>query len=243
MTTGVDPDILQQVRAILRRDLKLPADAPLAEEMPFFEGEVDLDSLDMLLVLTSIERQFGVRIPNESVGREVFQNVATLTRYVQKHRGAGPSSSAAPARPIDWLSLLPHQPPFRFITRVIEVQPGQSARGIWELNGTEPFFAGHFPGRPIVPGVLIAEALAQLSGLAGPTKHGSQGKLAKMDLRFEHPVAPPAQITLESSLEAEFGPLQSFTVIARFGELVVARGSITLYRGDSPREQMRAENP
>ncbi len=239
MINGLDPNILQQVRAILRRDLKLPADAPLPEETPFFDGDVDLDSLDMLLVLTSIERQFGLRIPNESVGREVFQNVSTLTRYVQDHRRA-PALPPAPTPPVDVLSLLPHQPPFRFISRVIDVQPEKSARGIWELDGTESFFAGHFPGRPIVPGVLIGEALAQLSGLAGPTKHGSQGKLAKMDLRFEHPVAPPAQIMLESTLEAEFGPLQSFTVIARFGEVVVAHGSLTLHRGDSSAKQMRS---
>lgn len=236
MTSGLDPDILQQVRAILRRDLKLPADAPLAEEMPFFEGDVDLDSLDMLLVLTSIERQFGLRIPNESVGRDVFQNVATLTRYVQEHRGASASSPITAAPPIDWLALLPHQPPFRFISRVIEVQPGRSARGTWDLDGTESFFVGHFPGNPIVPGVLIAEALGQLSGLAGPASNGSQGKLASVDLRFERAVAPPAQITLESTLSGTLGALQSFAVSALLGDVVIARGSIALYRGDSSHE-------
>ncbi len=205
--------------------------------MPFFEADVDLDSLDMLLVLTSIERQFGLRIPNESVGRDVFQNVATLTRYVQEHRGAAASTPIARAESIDWLAQLPHQPPFRFISRVIEVQPGTSARGVWQLDGTEAFFAGHFPGRPIVPGVLIAEALAQLSGLAGPTGSGSLGKLAGMDLRFEQALSPPAQITLESTLSGVLGALQNFSVVARIGDLVIARGSIALHRGDSSHDQ------
>ncbi len=233
MQSGLDPDILQQVRTILRRDLKLPPDAELSEQMPFFGGDVDLDSLDMLLVLTSIERQFGLRIPNESVGKEVFQNVATLTRYVQTHRGAAPVQSSPVSAPsVDWLARLPHQPPFRFLTRVIEVRPGESARGTWSLAGDEPFFAGHFPGRPIVPGVLIAEALAQLSGLAGPADSGTQGKLAGVDLRFEQAVAPPVEIELETRLAGVLGALQNFTVSARVGPTLIARGTIALHRGE-----------
>src|SRR4051812_8308730 len=94
MTSRLDPNILEQIRTILRRDLKLGPDAALPEDMPFFGGNVDLDSLDMLLLVTSIERQFGLRIPNEAVGKEVFQNVGSLTRYVQDHAG---QSAAPPA--------------------------------------------------------------------------------------------------------------------------------------------------
>ena len=85
----LDPGLLQQIRDIVRRDLKLPADEPVPEDMPFFGGNVDLDSLDMLLLLTSIERQFGVRIPNETIGKEVFQNLASLANYIQRQRAAG----------------------------------------------------------------------------------------------------------------------------------------------------------
>jgi 3-hydroxyacyl-[acyl-carrier-protein] dehydratase len=237
MTPATDPDILQQIRTILRRDLKLGPDAPLPEEMPFFGGDVDLDSLDMLLLVTSIERQLGVRIPNEAVGKEVFQNVATLARYVQLHRGQTTGKSAAPAQATDWLSQLPHGEAFRFISRVIEVRPGESARGVWTLKGNEPFFAGHFPGKPIVPGVLIAEALAQLSGLAGPPGSGMQGKLAQIDVRFQQAVAPPVEIELESKIARLLGPLQMCDVSARVGATVVASGSITLHRdnGDAKR--------
>ena len=68
--TMLDPELVQEIREIVRRDLKLSADEPIAQDMPFFGGNVDLDSLDMLLLLTSVERKFGVKIPNEAVGKE-----------------------------------------------------------------------------------------------------------------------------------------------------------------------------
>lgn len=227
MQPTLDPDILQQVRSLLIRDLKLPPDRPLPEEMPLFGSDIDLDSLDMLLLVTSLERQFGVRIANRQVGQAVFASVGSLARHVQEHRTA-PTAPTPP--PTDWLSRLPHGPAFRFVSRVAEVQPGQSARGFWTLTGAEPFFVAHFPGNPIVPGVLIAEALAQISGLTGPDDAQGSAKLAHVDVRFLQPVKPPAEIELISRFAGALGPLQNFQVSARTAAGEVAQGSIALAR-------------
>jgi len=232
-----DPELLQHVKAMIRRDLKLGPDAVIADDMPFFGGDVDLDSLDMLLLVTSIEKEFGIKVPSEAVGREVFQNVATLAQYIQANgsgvrRGgpaAGSSPAGAPANPID---RLPHRDPFRFVTKITDHQPGQSATGVWAVNGSEAFFAGHFPGQPVVPGVLISEALAQISGIAGPSTGSAneRGRLVHVDVRFDASATPPAEIVLNSRVNHVVGPLQQFDVSATLNGTVIARGSITLHR-------------
>lgn len=80
-------DTLRRVKEVLRESLKLGEDAPIADDMPLIGGEYDLDSLDILLVVTNIEKQFAIKIPNESVGREAFASVTTLAGFVER-RGA-----------------------------------------------------------------------------------------------------------------------------------------------------------
>lgn len=72
----------ERIKRILRRDLKLPGDAEIGDAMPLVGGAFDLDSLDILLLVTSIEKDFGVKIASDKIGREAFANVASLARFV-----------------------------------------------------------------------------------------------------------------------------------------------------------------
>lgn len=99
---------------------------------------------------------------------------------------------------------LPHRSPFLFVTELRSVEPGQSASGSWQLTGEEAFFAGHFPGRPTLPGVLMVEALAQLGGVAVLADPAHAGKLPLFGgierARFRRQVVPGERLDLEVTL-------------------------------------------
>jgi len=100
--------------------------------------------------------------------------------------------------------VLPHRPPFLFVDEVDDLVPGQRARGRWHLRGDEAFFAGHFPGRPTLPGVLMVESLAQLGGMAVLADERYRGRLPLFGgidrARFRRQVSPGEVLELEVEL-------------------------------------------
>src|SRR6187431_3588816 len=84
---------------------------------------------------------------------------------------------AAPLEASDIMRILPHRYPFLLVDRVIELEPGKRAVGIKNVTANEPQFTGHFPGRPIMPGVLLVEGMAQTAGAICARKDGTSGNL------------------------------------------------------------------
>lgn len=108
-------------------------------------------------------------------------------------------------------TILPHRYPFALVDKILDYTPGQWARGIKCVSRDEPFFQGHFPQHPVMPGVLILEALAQTGAVAALSLPENRGKLALFggikNARFRRQVLPGDVLTLECELTEQHGPV------------------------------------
>ncbi len=131
---------------------------------------------------------------------------------------------------------LPHRPPFLFVDEVRELGGGGTACCLKTFDPADPVFLGHFPGDPIVPGVLLTEALAQTAGIAASSQNepdSPRGEFllsAIRSMKFPSAARPGETILLSAKKTGELGGLLIFEVSASVGSRVVAEGSVILNR-------------
>ena len=133
------------------------------------------------------------------------------------------------------MDIIPHRYPFLLIDTIEELDPGVRALGRKCVSVNEPFFQGHFPGNPVMPGVLIIEALAQVGAvamLAQPDFKGRTAYFAGIDkARFRQKVVPGDVLLLETEIIKVKGPIGVGRAVAKVGDKVAAQAELTFFIG------------
>lgn len=129
------------------------------------------------------------------------------------------------------MQVIPHRPPFLLIDVITEVEPGLMATGLKQVTMNEPYFVGHFPDYPVMPGVLIIEALAQVGAFALLIKDEHRGKLAFFTgidaVRFRRQVRPGDTLHLQVSIERMKGTLGRGKAVATVDGEIAAEGTLS----------------
>lgn len=143
-----------------------------------------------------------------------------------------------PLEAADIMRIIPHRYPFLLVDRVVELEPGKRAVGIKQVTANEPQFTGHFPGRPIMPGVLMVEALAQTAGVAVLSLDEYRGKLGLFagidDCRFKRMVLPGDTLRLEVTVEKLRGMFGRVKAVASVDGEVAVEATLSII---IPRDQ------
>jgi len=152
-----------------------------------------------------------------------------------KKKGSTPSGHSSLVT--DPFFGLPHRPPFVFVRKVLACEPGVSAECETEFSSDDPMLAGHFPGNPLVPGVILTEALAQTAGIAAHRENSGTRFLLSAIRRMKFPGAahPDERIVLRARKLGEVDRLLQFEVEALINERQVASGQIVLNALDEKR--------
>ena len=140
--------------------------------------------------------------------------------------------------PEEILKRLPHSFPFRMIDGILEIEPGKKAVALKNVSVDEPHFLGYFPDNPVMPGILILEALAQTGGLAFHSQDETEAEgipfLAGIEeFRLKGKVIPGDRLILEAELLRVFSNLAMVRVLAKVGDEPVAEGTLILAKAST----------
>ena len=128
------------------------------------------------------------------------------------------------------MKMLPHRYPFLLVDRITDLKPGVSATGLKNVTMNEPFFQGHFPGQPIMPGVLIIEAMAQVAGVMA-FRSGVEGKAVYFmsidNAKFRRPVVPGDQVMMDIKVLKQRGNVWRFSGTATVDGKLVSEAEFT----------------
>jgi 3-hydroxyacyl-[acyl-carrier-protein] dehydratase len=127
--------------------------------------------------------------------------------------------------------IIPHRPPFLLLDEVIELEPGRRVVALREVRADDWWVPGHVPDRPVMPGVLIVEAMAQAGAVAVLIEEENRGKIAFFagidDCRFKRVVEPGELLTLTCEIDTVRGPIGRGKATAHVGDALAARGTLT----------------
>lgn len=206
--------------------LVIDASGPIENTYRFEDEPVRHKLLDLIGDLALVGRPINARILASKSGHSLNQRLAR--ELVELGRRGEESDEHLPAPAMDIrqiMRLLPHRYPMVLVDRVLEMEGDRRAVGVKNVSMNEPFFQGHYPGIPIMPGVLIVEAMSQLSGLMLSQKLDRTGKVAVLlsldKVKLRRPVVPGDQLVIEAEAiraSSRFGDVQCRSYVA--GKLV-----------------------
>jgi UDP-3-O-[3-hydroxymyristoyl] N-acetylglucosamine deacetylase/3-hydroxyacyl-[acyl-carrier-protein] dehydratase len=211
--------------------LVLGPNGPIDNELRFPDECVRHKILDLIGDLSILGRRLTGRIvcykSGHSLNQALVKKLSARIRQIELDR----KITAKPVLDIRQIQrILPHRYPFLLVDRVIEIDGDRRAVGIKNVTINEPFFNGHFPQQPIMPGVLIVEALAQLSGLLLSQKLEHTGKLAVLlsldNVKIRRPVIPGDQLILEANTVRVKQRTGHVRCNARVGDALAAEATI-----------------